>query len=161
MSKVYKCKLCKESFREEELVQYASPNSVQQYRYCPKCLQVRQDEDYFISTVTRIFGLKKPGSRIWGDRKRLQENYGYNDRLIADCLIYVYEVEKIPKKSNSLYFVNPTTIDRMAKYKRAQVAEANSIAQAMNNNYTEYIVPIKEHKEKEKPAFDFDSFFND
>lgn len=155
------CYNCKEQFRKTELVDYASPRSKAMYSYCPKCLKERQARDLFFDKVCTIFGLKSPGPRIWTERKRLQETYGYTDDIIIDCLDYIYCVEKKKKLAESLCLVNPTTVEKMLQYKSAKEHEGLSIAQAAQIETKEYIVPIKENNKQKKESWDPDDWLDD
>lgn len=162
MAKLTKqCFKCKQQFRKEELINYCTINAKNGHDYCPNCLKEVQDSEWFFNEICKIFGIKRPGPQIYSERTRLKEKYGYTDKIIVNCLKYVYEVEKIPKKANTLYFVNPTNVDKMMQYNRMQENIGNNIAQATKMEYKEYVVPIKEKKKEEKPQFDFDSFFDD
>ena len=154
MSKAYlKCFGCKEEFRREELVGYAGLNSNTLHNYCPKCLKEKQSKDYFSSQVCKIFKLKAPGPRIWKERQRIQEKYGYTDEVIIDCLDYIYNIEKYKIYVESLCLVEPVMVEKMKAYKRQQqqkqAMEAHrnqGIIQAMAQfKPKEYIVPIREN----------------
>ena len=51
MSKLIKCYGCKKEFRKEELVAYASPESVTMHNYCPACLKEKQARENFSHKV--------------------------------------------------------------------------------------------------------------
>jgi len=146
------CYGCKESFRKTELVDYASPRSNTMQSYCPKCLAEKQARDRFSDKVCELFGIKSPGPRLWTERKRLQEKYGYTDDTIVSCLDFLYNVEHMKKLTESLALVTPTNIDRMLKWKRKQQYEAAKLATSMSsmaqveNRYVE----LKETKTKKK-----------
>ena len=160
--KIKQCHMCKQQFRREELVDYTSPNSKTMYSYCPTCLKIKQDRDKFSQAVCSIFGIKTPGPRIWKERQNLIEKYGYTDDTIIDCLDYIYNVQKTKKISETLYLVNPPTIEKMLKYKRQQEREAWSIANAIaaTNKAQVRFVPIRE-KENKKVDWDPDDFLDD
>jgi len=148
-----KCYTCKEEFRREELVSYASPNSTVSHNYCPKCLKERQSKDYFSQRVCEIFKLKSPGPRIWKERQRIQDKFGYSDEVIADCLDYIYNVEKYKVYSESISLVAPDMVERMKKYKREQQQKKvleeqrnKNIVQAIaQSKFKEYVVPVQEN----------------
>lgn len=144
MERLKQCYICKEKFRKSELTEYASYNSQTFHSYCPKCLIEKQSRDNFSQKVCEIFGLKTPGPRIWTERKRLIEKYGYTDDIIVDCLDYIYTVVKKKKLSESLYLVNPVTVNEMKKYKEYNKVKAFQLASATNMKTAEYIVPVKE-----------------
>ena len=145
-----KCFGCKQDFRKTELIQYASVNAQTAQWYCHNCLKEKQDREKFSNKVCNIFGIKTPGPRIWTERKRLIDTYGYTDDLIIDCLDYIYNVEQKKKISETLALVNPSSMDKMLQWKRVQNNKAQSIINAITNTQiTEYVVPIKEAQEKE------------
>lgn len=147
-----KCFECGETFRKTELVDYAPPLAKTYHSYCPKCLEARQKRELFSNKVCTIFGIQKPGPRIWTERKRLIETYGYTDEIIVDCLEYLYNIKGIHSELESLYYVNPSSVNEMLKYKknleRENVALANAIAQTQKAQ--EYVVCAKENTKKVK-----------
>lgn len=155
-----KCYGCKQDFRREELVDYASPAAKTMQSYCPKCLAEKQARERFASKVCEIFGLKKPSPRIWADRKRLIDTYGYTDDILIDCLHYLYEVEKVAKLSESLCLIKPSTVERMVQYKKQQEYQSYKIVNAINTNYKEYMVPVEKKKERVN-AWDPDEWLDD
>lgn len=106
-----KCHGCGENFLRDQLIDYASPNAKTLYSYCQKCYKEKIAKDKFSEKVCSIFGLKKPGPRIWQDRKRIQEKYGYTDDVIVDCLDYIYNIKKLKKLSESLCLVTPLNVE--------------------------------------------------
>lgn len=145
------CYGCRQEFRKSELVDYTSPAAKISHSYCPNCLKEKQEREAFSEKVCSIFGIKSPGPRIWNDRKRLIEKFGYTDDIIIDCLDYVYNVEKQDKKVESLYLVNPVSVERMRKFKRDLEAENRQIARALSHTQVkEYIAPIQENIDEKK-----------
>lgn len=142
---ILKCHDCKEVFRREEMVSYCSPNSKTSYYYCPKCYEAKLARERFSQTVCQIFGLKSPGPRIWKDRERIIETYGYTDDIIIDCLRYVYETKKTKKLSESLYLVTPTNVEAMMKMKRAQEFKKNLFEQEMQKDYKIELIDVREN----------------
>lgn len=124
------CHGCREQFRREELIDYASPGSVTMYSYCPKCLKEKQDREKFSDKVCSIFGIKSPGPRIWTERKRLQDKYGYTDDVIVHCLDYIYNVEKKKKYTESLCLVTPPMVEKAQRWQKTEETKANLLAQA-------------------------------
>ena len=151
----HKCFGCKEIFRTEEMINYNNQ------WYCKKCHEEKLSREYFSAQVCRIFGIKAPGPKIWTERKRIVEKYGYTDKTIIDCLEYAYNVEHIQKKSTTLYFVSPPMIEKMKAYKRIEQSKAISLAQATNQEVYEHIVPIKENKKNQKKTYDPDEWLGD
>ena len=162
MSDTLKCFGCKQQFRKEELVFYTPISAKIGHNYCVKCLQEKQQREKFSNKVCEIFGLKSPGPRIWTERKRLIDTYGYTDDVIVNCLDFIYNIDKKKKLSESLCLVNPTTVNRMMNYRRS---EENKIKR-MANMITEaeqikpHIVPIKK-KENKKQSWDSDEWLDD
>lgn len=144
------CHGCKQSFRREDLISYASINSKTAYNYCHKCYKEKINRDYFSFEVCKIFGLKVPGARIWTERKRIQDQYGYTDNTIIDCLKYVYEFAGAKKLTNSLCLVTPANVEKMMKLKRAQEVRANNFNDAINNQYKKITVNIKKEETQSK-----------
>lgn len=157
---IKKCYGCKQSFRKEELVSYASPRAKVFQSYCPKCLAEKQSRDNFSDKVCSIFGIKTPGPRIWTERKRLQETYGYTDNAIIDCLDYIYNVEKKKKFAETLYLINPATMDKMKAYQREKNNESLKLAAATTTKFNEYIAPIQTNKNKVKIEYDPDEWLD-
>jgi hypothetical protein len=155
------CFECKEQFRIEELVDYAGPRAKVMHSYCPNCLKEKQSRDKFSDKVCTIFGLKSPGPRIWTERKRIIQNYGYTDDIIIDCLDYIYNVEKKKKLAESLCLVKPPIVDKMMRYKRSKENESIQLAKAMEVETTEYVVPIKENNKVNKIINDPDAWLED
>lgn len=144
-----KCAGCKQEFRKDELIQYATLSGKTTYWYCKDCYEEKLAREKFSNKVCEIFGIKSPGPRIWTERKRLRDKYGYTDNTIIECLDYIYKVVKKDKLSESLALINPRSIENMKAWKADQQARAGSIAAAMANTDTkEYIVPIRENTSK-------------
>lgn len=151
MAKLTKqCYMCKEQFNKSELVDYSSAGATILHSYCPKCLIEKQEKDLFSQKVCQIFGLKAPGAKIWTERKKIKEKYGYTDQVITDCLDYIYNVEKIKKKSETLYFVTPSMVEKMQQWKRGAQKKNNGIIAAYQTKYVEHVVPVKENKNSNK-----------
>lgn len=141
------CYECKNKFQIKEMIQYASPRAKTMHWYCPKCLKDKQSRDNFADKVCQIFGLKNPGPRIWTERKRIIQTYGYTDETIIDCLDYIYRIEKYKKFTESICLVKPPMVEKMMQYKKLQQAKSINLARAINTQMNECIVPIKENKE--------------
>ena len=161
MRKVKQCYECKVQFRREELIDYAAPGTKTMHSYCAKCLAEKHAREAFANKVCTIFGLKAPGPRIWKERERLQNNYGYTDQIIIDCLDYIYYVEKKKKLAESLCLVQPYMVEKMMRYKTTKEHEAANIARAAQTEVKEYIVPIKENTSIKKESWDPDEWLED
>ena len=99
------------------MVNYATPRAKTSYWYCKKCYDEKMAQEDFSNKVCSIFGIKTPGPRIWTERKRLIDTYGYTDETIVNCLDYIYNVLKKPKKVETIYLVNPAMVDEMMRFR--------------------------------------------
>jgi hypothetical protein len=157
-----KCSGCGETFRKTEMVEYFSPTGKTSHWYCPKCLEEKQARERFANKVCQLFGIKAPGPVIWTQRKRLQNEYGYTDDAIIDCLDYIYNVKKMKKLSETLGLVNPRNMEETRAWKEKKKAEGASLAAAVaNTQMKEYIVPVRENKSKKKETSLDDGLFDD
>ncbi len=146
-----KCAGCKQDIRKDEMIQYSTLSGKTTYWYCKDCYEEKLEREKFSTKVCQIFGIQTPGPRIWTERKRLKDKYGYTDGTIIDCLDYIYNVVKKDKLTESLALVNPRSVNNMKAWKAYKQASASGIAAAIANaDTTEYIVPIKENIEKKK-----------
>ena len=162
MAKEKMCHLCKEKFKREDLIDYARAGAMTAYSYCPKCLAIVQQKEWFEREICKIFSIKAPGPQINTERKRLIDKYGYTDQTIIDCLHYVYDVKKIKQEKVTLYFVTPTMIDEMMRYKRTLAAEGRNLAQAIQKaSFKEYVVPVREATPRQKELLNPDDYFDD
>ena len=146
-----KCAGCKQEFHKDELIQYASLSGKTTYWFCKECYAEKLAREKFSDKVCEIFGIKSPGPRIWTERTRLINTYGYTDDAIVDCLDYIYNVVKKNKLAESLALVNPRSMANMKSWRATKQAQAGSIAAAMVTTETkEYIVPIQENNTKKQ-----------
>ena len=146
-----KCHGCKQDIYKDEMIQYTTLSGKTSYWFCKPCYEERMARERFQLKVCQIFGIKAPGPRIWTERKRLMESYGYTDDAIVDCLDYIYNVEHMNKLTESLGLVGPRSMANMKKWRATKKAQANSIAAAAINMETkEYIVPVRENTKKKK-----------
>lgn len=156
---ILKCYECKQGFPKETLIGYASPGSAVMHNYCSNCLKVKQERDRFAQKVCEIFGLKSPGPRIWTERKRLIDTYGYTDDTIIDCLDYLYNVKKLKKLSESLALVRPSNVERMKEWKRVQKTNAAMLASAITKTQVvEHQVKLEEKPNKIKKGLTEEDF---
>lgn len=157
------CHECKQQFRYADLVEYTGIDAQTPFSYCAPCLEKRISRDNFNIKVRQIFGIKSPGPRIWTERKRLQDRYGYTDDTLADCLDYIYTVEKKKKFAESLCLINPETVNKMMQWKRSEEYKVTSILYAAQQaqSFKEYTVPIKENTKSNKTVLNADDFLND
>lgn len=160
MKLTQQCFLCKQEFRKTELISYASASAKVSHWYCPECLKEKQSRERFSNKICMIFGIKQPGPRIWTERKRLIDKYGYTDDLIIDCLDYIYNIENKKKLVESLTLVTPTTMNKMLQWKRTQEAKGKMLSAAMDTKTTTYIVPIKENIGEEEKLLNADDYLD-
>lgn len=132
MKSTLKCYGCKEEFRREELTGFCAFGAKNSHNFCHKCLQERMERDKFATAICILFGLKAPGPRIWSERQRLREKYGYTDDVIIDCLNYLKEVEHTKFFAESLYLVQPQTVERMEAYRMKQQILSQQLIDAFN-----------------------------
>ena len=144
-----KCHECKEVFPREQMIFYCSPCAKTGYNYCQACYANKIAREKFSQTVCQIFGLKAPGPRIWKERERIQNTYGYTDETISDCLRYIYEVNKTKKLAESLCLVTPSNVEKMMQLKRTQEFRKNVINEAMNTTYNIKYIDVRENEDKE------------
>ena len=146
-----KCYGCKQDIHKDEMIQYSTISGKTSYWYCKRCYEERIARERFQAKVCEIFGIKSPGPRIWTERKRLMDAYGYTDDAIVDCLDYIYNVEHKDKLAESLALVGPRSMTNMKQWRAYKKAQAGSIAAAIaNSDMKEYIVPVQEHKKTKK-----------
>ena len=146
-----KCYGCKQDINKDEMIQYSTLSGKSSYWYCKQCYEERVARERFQLKVCQIFGIKAPGPRIWTERKRLMETYGYTDDAIVDCLDYIYNVEHRDKLTESLALVGPKSMTNMKSWRAFKKAQAGGIAAAIaNTEMKEYLAPVRENKTKKK-----------
>lgn len=155
-----KCCKCNQSFPRDEIVDYASENATSPRPYCPKCLIEKKEREKFIKEICIIFGIKRPGPKIWTQRKRIIETYGYTDNIIVDCLDYLYNVEKVKKITETLGLVTPTNVNKMMKWKKSKEYLGGAIANAMQTETKEQFIPIKEAEKLDEPIINPDDWID-
>ena len=159
--KTLTCHTCKEKFLKSEMVEITSFSGKTSNWYCQKCANEKHAREAFSDVVCYIFGIKAPGPRIWTERKRLIDKYGYTDNVIIDCLKYLYKVEKKNKIAESLYLINPSSVDRMISWKKGEKREAMQLAAAYKTETKEHIVSIKENTTQKNEELNPDSWLED
>lgn len=155
------CHICKKTFRTDEMAHYATLRSKKAYWYCAACHNEVIEKEKFSEKVCQIFGLKAPGPRIWTERKRLKDTYGYTDSILVDSLDYIYNIQKKKKLSESLCLINPTLVEQMMDYKRQLQAQTNKIVETEKVEQVEYVVPIKENTKKISNKWDPDEWLDE
>lgn len=156
MKLTLKCFQCKQEFPRDEIVKYAAPGTKTYQNYCPKCLEEKKKRETFTKVVCGIFGIKAPGGRIWSDRKRLIEVYGYTDEIICDALEYLYNVKNVKKLSESLVMITPTVVDEMMRYKREKGTQKNILENLMNKEYKYEIIKVRENEDNDPDLYNLD-----
>lgn len=151
-----KCFGCKQDIRKDEMIQYSSLSGKTSHWYCKDCYEEKMAREKFQNKVCQIFGLKSPGPRIWTERKRLRDNFGYTDDAIVDCLDYIYNVKRMNKLAESLALVTPRSMMEMKKWRSEENSKASNIVAAMVNTVTteETIVTPQPKKQKRKINLD-------
>lgn len=152
------CYECKQKFRSEELIFYTSPKAKNGHWYCSKCLVERESREAFANKVCEIFGIKAPGPRIWTERRALKNKYGYTDQVIIDCLDYIYNVQNTKKLAETLYLVNPKSVDQMKQYKRSLSANSGSIIAAIAQPMEVQKIEIRENTTSHKQLINPDDW---
>lgn len=158
MVKEKMCYTCKQKFPRKELIDYASIGTKTMHSYCLKCYKERLEREKFSEKVCSIFGIKTPGPRIWSERKRIQEKYGYTDDTIIECLNYIYNIEKIKKISETLFFVNPINVEKAIKYKEKEQYNNYKIITSINVPMQEHIVTAQENIKSNKQNWNPDDW---
>ena len=146
-----KCHGCGQDIRKDEMIQYTTLSGKSSYWFCKDCYEEKILREKFQLKVCEIFGIKAPGPRIWTERKRLKNTYGYTDSAIIDCLDYIYNEKKMSKLAESLALVNPRSMMEMKAWRSNKKAQASGIAAAIiNTEMKEYNAPVRENKTKKK-----------
>ena len=146
-----KCHGCGQVIHKDEMIQYSTVSGKTSYWFCKDCYEEKISREKFQLKVCQIFGIKAPGPRIWTERKRLKNTYGYTDNAIIDCLDYIYNEKKMSKLAESLTLVNPRSMMEMKAWRSSKKAQASSIAAAIaNTEMKEYNAPVRENKTKKK-----------
>lgn len=161
MRLTHKCFSCKETFLTAHMSKIFSASGKTSQWYCPKCANEKHAREAFSNKVCQIFGIKSPGPRIWTERKRLQDNYGYTDDTIVNCLDYIYNVKKMKKLAESLTLVTPSMVDEMMDYRKSEEKRNKNIISAMNTELKEYIVPLQKKKIRKKEKMNPDDYLFD
>jgi len=151
-----KCYGCKQDIRKDEMIQYSSLSGKTSHWYCKDCYEDKLARERFQDKVCQIFGLKSPGPVIWTQRKKLQNDYGYTDDAIVDCLDYIYNEKHMQKLSESLVLVNPRNMMEMKKWRASKKGEASSIVAAVVNTQTTEEKVIAPQRKKQKREINLD-----
>lgn len=162
MRKLLQCHDCKQLFPRDELINYATLTSKTSYNYCKDCYEKKIMREKFRQTVCTIFGLKDPGPRIWNERNRIIEKYGYTDDIIIDCLVYLYNVLQKKHVSESIYLVTPLNVEKMKQYKRYLERAGKQFIRAIDTTpVIEKKVLVRENDESRKKVnWNIDDWLN-
>jgi hypothetical protein len=157
-----KCAGCKQDIRKEEMIQYFSITGKTSQWLCRDCYEEKIAREKFSDRICQIFGLKAPGPVIWTQRKKIKSEYGYTDDVILDTLDYVYNVKKIKKISETLFFVQPQLVEQMKKWKKNKEHEAQELMEStVKINKKSELVPVFNKKKERKQTNLEDGLFDD
>lgn len=143
-----KCYGCDKSFPKDELITYAPEGTKTFHNYCHNCYEDKLARERFTAKIQELFGVKKPGPRVWTERKRLMDKYGYTSDSIVECLEYVYKTKKAKPIEANLVLINPTSMEEMRQHRNTQENKSYMMAAAMQMETKEYVVPIKENTDE-------------
>ncbi len=160
LRKVLLCHGCHDKFLREELVYYTTARAQKGYYYCQKCLKEKKDRELFLEKVCEIFGIKSPGQRIWKERERIINKYGFTDKVIVDCLDYLYNEVKVKKLVETIVLVNPVNVQKMRQFQHDQTAQANQIVNAFKTEVREYNIKPRENTEEKKEEWNPDDWLD-
>lgn len=121
--------------------------------YCKECLNEVANRQWFARQVCEIFGLKVPGARLYAERKRLREKYGYTDETIVETLRYAIDIKKIKCLSVSLYLVTPELVDEMTRVRRKQDEERAKARAMVSDAFIEPKKILLHYDSKQHPIY--------
>lgn len=156
-----KCFECKQEFPRDEVIHYTSFGAQTGHYFCKKCYEIRLEREQFSNEVCRIFGVKSPGPRMWTERRRIKEKFGYTDNVIVECLRYLYDIEKHTKFSETIYRVNPSSVARMIEYQTAMKIEGNKVEDTVANNIVNKKIVFKERNRDNDQKLNIDDMLLD
>ena len=140
------CCSCKEKIPREEIIFYGSQEN--QMKYCPTCYQEKRKREIFYDFVCELFGIRSPGPKIYSQRKRLKDSYGYSDEVIMKTLEYLYKIKKLNKGFETLGLVNPKNVDEALCYFADIEKEKEKMANFEPKKIKKIIVPVKPSERK-------------
>ena len=149
----YVCGTCKQTFPRDAMFPFTDGKY-----YCEKCFEEKKSNTMFSKYVCMLFGLKSPGPRIYTERKRIKNTYGYTDEVIIKTLDYLYNIKGIKKVSETISLVKPSTVDEARKYYKSVEAKNNMLENASKEtqNVNVKLVSINSTKQ-EKNFIDLNS----
>ena len=122
---------------------------------CPNCYKQAKENEEFKIFICELFGVKSPGPKIYSQRKRLKEQYGFSDTTIMRTLEYVFRVKKMNKAFESLGLVTPAMVEEAHQYHLKQKA-LEKVVNLDEIKIKRHIVPIKEtERKKNLLSYDF------
>lgn len=158
LSPTLTCCACHEKFPREQIIYYGSQEN--QLKYCPECYTEKREREVFFNFICELFGIKAPGPKIYSQRKKLKEQYGFTDKTIMQTLEYLFKVKKFNKSFESLGLVNPQTVDEAKKYYDKLKIEQEKLQEAEKTRVRELIIPVKK-KERKVELLDINDFLED
>ena len=158
LSPTLTCCACHEKFPREQIIYYGSQQN--QLKYCPSCYTEKRDREKFSNFVCELFGIKAPGPKLYSQRKKLKETYGFTDDTILQTLEYLFRVKHFNKGFESLGLVNPQSVDEAKRYFKKQKEELEKMKQAEEARVRDLIVPVKK-KERKLDLLDINDYLED
>ena len=152
------CCACHEKFPREQIVYYGSQQN--QLKYCPSCYTEKREREKFSNFVCELFGIKAPGPKLYSQRKKLKETYGFTDDTILQTLEYLFRVKHFNKGFESLGLVNPQSVDEAKRYFKKQKEELEKMKQVEEARVRDLIVPIQK-KERKLDLLDINDYLED
>ena len=120
---------------------------------CPNCYKQAKENEEFKIFICELFGVKSPGPKIYSQRKRLKEQYGFSDTTIMRTLEYIFRVKKMNKAFESLGLVTPAMVEEAHQY---YLSQKGKVVELREVKTVEHIVPIKEaERKKNLLSYDF------
>ena len=120
-------------------------------KYCPDCYKDKIEREKFYQYICELFGIRAPGPKIYAQRRKIKENYGFTDETIMKTLDYLFKVKKMDKGFESIGLVNPKTVDEAKDY-----YESKKVVVVNENKVEKIIVPTNDNKKK-KDLIDLDN----
>lgn len=124
-------------------------------KLCPACYKQAVENEKFRDFICELFGVKSPGPKIYTQRKRLKEEYGFTDETIIKTLEYIFKIKKKNKSFESLGLVTPAMVEEAHQYhlKRKSMEQ---VVRPEEIQVREFLVPIKEpERKKNLLSYDF------
>lgn len=145
------CCYCHKKYPRDEIVYYGS--SKNQQKYCPDCYKEKISREKFYQYICELFGIRAPGPKIYAQRRKIKDTYGYTDDTIMKTLDYLFKVKHLDKEFESIGLVNPKTVNEAKEYyerKKIQLAEEQV------KEREKIIIPVEDNRKK-KNLIDLDN----